>query len=145
MTASRSAWSAGGGGACDQACQQRCTTRQGSSQLCTDRRARGHDGVTDGGGEELVGTPSEVADGWRTAGAPFFPSRLLGEGEGSPDGQQRSTIRAVPAVGGALGPPAEAEGTADQRPMAAMQSSNRNQRREKWTASTVRCNEVNLL
>src|SRR5260370_33741784 len=73
------AWSAGGGGACDHACQQRRTVRQGSSQLCTYRSARGQDG----GREELAGTLSEVAGGGRGGGggggggappgAPLFP------------------------------------------------------------------------
>jgi hypothetical protein len=49
----------GGGGASDHACQQRCTTRQGSSQLWTCRSARGQDG----GCQEPLGAGGDVPGG----------------------------------------------------------------------------------
>src|SRR5260370_40323199 len=119
MTASNNAWSAGGGGACDQADQQRWTVRQGSGQLCTWRSARGQDGGLERGGEELVGAGGEVAGGW---GSPFSPhSRRLGERERGSSRDGDGGRRPTDPLGGRLAfrPPAETEGTADQRPMPA--------------------------
>ena len=65
-----------------------------------------------GGGEELVGPPGEVA-----RGAPFSPhSRLRWKREKRGSSTARGIV-AVEAV--AFMPPAEAEGAADQRPVAA--------------------------
>src|SRR5258706_9577727 len=108
MTASNNAWSAGGG-AGDQAAQQRGTGRQGSSQLCTWRSARGQDGGLERGGEELVGAGGEVAGGW---GSPFSPhSRRLGEGEWGSSRDGDGGRRHTDPLGGMLAvrPPAETE------------------------------------
>src|SRR5258708_26746073 len=89
-------------------------TRQGASQPCTCRSARGQDGSSAGGSQEPVGALGEASGG---ASAPFFPrSRLLSEGEGvgRTDGKPCSVRAVVPVP---LGPPAEAEGATDQRPV----------------------------
>src|SRR5260370_42196707 len=124
MTACNNAWSAGGGGACDQADQQRWTVRQGSSQLCTWRSARGQDGGRERGGEERVGAGGagaggEGAGGW---GSPFSPhSRRLGEREGEGEGEGGSSRdgdggrRHPDPLGGMLAVRPPAAGTADQR------------------------------
>src|SRR5258708_10853479 len=88
-------------------------TRQGASQPCTCRSARGQDGSSAGGSQEPVGAIGEGSGG---ASARFFPrSRLLSEGEGvgRTDGKPCSVRAVVPVP---LGPPAEAEGATDQRP-----------------------------
>src|SRR6266851_8224092 len=117
-TGSRRACRAGGGGVGAHACQQRQTVCQGSSQLCTWRSARGQDGGRD---EELVGAVGQTA--CCPPSAPFFPrSRRLREreGEGGRGGQRSAALaRCVARSVLALGPPTEAERTADQGPMAA--------------------------